>query len=555
MQVVLIGIYSLAAIGLAIYGLNYFVTVALWRNRRAQIPSPARVDSPRVTVQLPIYNEQYVVERLMDAAAALEWDRARLQIQVLDDSDDITSALAHTRAEYHRRRGIDIQIIRRADRAGYKAGALAAGLETARGEFIAVFDADFVPPKNFLNQTLAHFSAQPNLGMVQTRWSHLNADYSALTRAQAIALDGHFVIEQSARSENNLLLNFNGSGGVWRRACIEDAGGWQADTLSEDLDLSYRAQMRGWKFLFLPAVTAPAEIPPQIHAFKRQQFRWAKGSTQCLMKHAARLVRARDLSRVKRAQGLLHLSGYLMNPLLLVVILALVPMLALGIQPPAPLIYFSLATLGPVTLYALSQRALYRDWRARVIYLPVLILLGIGMAWNNSLAVVEALTRQKNTFRRTPKFRVERGADAWATKAYALTIGWEVMGELGLGCYALVGGLLRARRWTARVATQFPVGNPVFIFVCGGIFLHRMSERGAWTVRTQVPSHKSKVADLHSFVTCNLQLVYIRGFIARAIASRSSTVKVCVDCPPTISLAYTRKSTRACSALITTPSV
>ncbi len=440
MNVGLLALYTLAALGLAIYGLNYFVTVWLWARRRADSPRlPVLARVPVVTVQLPIYNERYVVERLIDAAAALEWDRARLQIQVLDDSDDATVPLAHARVEQHRRRGIDIAIVRRAHRDGYKAGALAHALADARGEFIAIFDADFVPPPDFLQKTIPHLAADARVGMAQTRWGHLNADYSALTRAQALALDGHFAIEQAARAANNLFMNFNGSGGVWRRACIADAGGWHSDTLSEDLDLSYRAQMRGWKFLFLPDVVAPAEIPPQIHAFKRQQFRWAKGSTQVLIKLATRVARARGASRFKRAQGLLHLSGYLMNPLMLLLILALVPMLALRIHPPEILMYLSLATFGPITLYALSQRALYRDGRARFAYFGALFLLGIGMAWNNSLAVMEAFTRRGNTFRRTPKFRVEGEADAWESKEYALAFGWEAVGELGLGVYALIG--------------------------------------------------------------------------------------------------------------------
>ncbi len=493
MDVVLLALYSIAATGLGLYGLNYFVTVWLWRKSKpAHPPLPVFATCPRVTVQLPIYNERYVVERLIDACATLDYPRDRLQIQVLDDSDDATTPIAHARVEHHQRRGVDIQLVRRTHRGGYKAGALAHALPAARGEFIAIFDADFVPTPDFLKQTIPHLVAEPGLGMAQTRWSHLNADYSALTRAQAIALDGHFVIEQAARAANQLFLNFNGSGGVWRRACIEDAGGWHADTLSEDLDLSYRAQMRGWKFLFLPDVTAPAEIPPQIHAFKRQQFRWAKGSTQCLLKLGPRLARACGTPPLKRAQGLLHLSGYLMNPLMLLVVLTLMPLLALGLRPPEPLMYFSLVTLGPTTLYAVSQRALYRDWRARFAYFAVLLLLGIGIAWNNSLAVLAAITGRQNTFRRTPKFRVERDDDAWATKEYALSFGWEALGELGLALYAGVGALIA---WQQNLVWALPY---LLLYAAG------FGYTGLLSLAHSVASRKPPIPSDRRPATCDL---------------------------------------------------
>jgi cellulose synthase/poly-beta-1,6-N-acetylglucosamine synthase-like glycosyltransferase len=375
---------------------------------------------------------------LIDAAAALDWPRDRLQIQVLDDSDDETTTIAQARVDYFRRRGIDIALVRRADRSGFKAGALAAGLQSAAGEFIAIFDADFTPPADFLKKTIPHFAPHA-VGLVQARWGHLNATYSALTRAQSIALDGHFVVEQTARSRNGLFFNFNGTAGVWRRACIEQAGGWQGDTLSEDLDLSYRAQMGGWKMVFLPEVVAPAEIPPQIHAFKRQQFRWAKGSTQCLIKLAPRILTAPDASLFKRVEGILHLSGYLMNPMILLMVLALVPLIALGVQFPELVTYFGLAMLGPVVVYALGQRALYSDWVARYGFFAVLLLLGTGIALNNSIAVFEAITRQGNSFRRTPKFHVEGQTDAWNTKRYTLPFGWESLGELAMSAYAFVG--------------------------------------------------------------------------------------------------------------------
>ncbi|HEX7588461.1 MAG TPA: cellulose synthase family protein, partial [Anaerolineae bacterium] len=328
---ILLGLYLFAASILAIYGFNTCLVACLyWRKRTLTLAEPPLNEIPRVTVQLPVFDELYVVERLIDAAAALDWPRDRLQIQVLDDSEDETTAIAQARVDHFRRRGLDIGLVHRMDRTGFKAGALAGGLKSATGEFVVIFDADFAPPVDFLKRTIPYF-ARPAVGLVQARWGHLNATYSALTRAQSIALDGHFVVEQTARSRNGLFFNFNGTAGVWRRTCIEQSGGWHGDTLSEDLDLSYRAQLGGWEMIFLPDVVAPAEIPPQIHAFKRQQFRWAKGSTQCLFKLAPRILTARNTSLFKRVEGILHLSGYMMNPMILLMVLALVPLMAMGI--------------------------------------------------------------------------------------------------------------------------------------------------------------------------------------------------------------------------------
>jgi cellulose synthase/poly-beta-1,6-N-acetylglucosamine synthase-like glycosyltransferase len=477
-SLVLSAIYIVAASALAIYGFNILLTAGLyWRKRSGKIATPALADFPRVTVQLPIFNELYVVERLIDATAALDYPRNRLQIQTLDDSDDETTAIAQARVDYHRRRGIDIALYRREDRAGFKAGALAAGMPHATGEFIAIFDADFVPPCNFLKQTIPHLVARPAIGLVQTRWGHLNAEYSLLTRAEAMALDGHFVVEQSARHRNNLLFNFNGTAGVWRRTCIDDAGGWQGDTLSEDLDLSYRAQMRGWKFLFLPDVVAPAELPPQIHAYKRQQFRWAKGSTQVLLKLGWRVFTAPGFSRFQRIEGLLHLSGYLMNPLMLVLLIALVPAMALNTQFPDVMMYYSLAMFGPTTIYALSQRALYPDWLSRFRFFAVLLLLGTGIALNNSIAVGEAITRRGNVFRRTPKFHVENEVDGWSDKRYALPLGWEVLGEWVLSAYAFIGAAIAWQHqltWTLPYLLLYGVS---FAFVGGLSLLHARPAR------------------------------------------------------------------------------
>jgi len=439
-------LYALAATLLSIYGFNLLVLTVLYLyHRRESTPVPPLTDPPSVTVQLPIYNEMYVVERLIDAVARLDYPRDKLQIQVLDDSTDETTVLAERCVARHRARGVDIELIHRDERMGFKAGALERGLETARGDLIAIFDADFVPSPDFLKRTVPYFSKRPRLGLIQTRWSHLNADYSHFTRAQAIALDGHFVVEQTARQEAGLFINFNGAAGIWRKECIRDAGGWQADTICEDLDLSYRAQLAGWETLYLPHVASPAEIPPQLEAFKRQQFRWAKGSIQCLRKLWRPVLRSSKPLFV-RLQGLIHLGGYLCHPLMLILLLLMLPLMLCDGGVRLPLAYLSLASLGPPIMYVLSQRALYPDWLKRLAYLPVLILLGTGIALNNTCAVCEALLKRGHRFRRTPKFRLEGDSGDWANSRYVLPFDWMTLGEASLALYSLMTTLVALER-------------------------------------------------------------------------------------------------------------
>ncbi len=436
-------IYIAAGVWLAVYGLNSLILAALYlRHRHDPSPTPPIPgEFPAVTVQLPVYNERHVAERLIDAVAALDWPRDRLQIQLLDDSTDDTTAIARARVAHHQQRGIDVELVRRPDRRHYKAGALAHGLKTTGGEFIVIFDADFRPPPDFLRRTIPHFLSNPKLGMVQARWSHLNADYSPLTRAQALALDGHFVVEQTARNRSGLLMNFNGTAGVWRRACIQDSGGWSGDSISEDLDLSYRAQLAGWECLFLPHVDAPAEVPPQVTAFRRQQHRWAQGSIQCLRKLWRPILKhgRRQLSPLQKLAALVHLSSYLAHPLMLILLLVSLP---LFLSPrdarlPMALAYLGLSSLGPPLVYALAQQALYRDWPRRLVYFPILALLGTGIALNNTRAVIAGLRQQGGTFARTPKFRLEGKRGGWADSSYRLKIDWATLGEIGLCLYAL----------------------------------------------------------------------------------------------------------------------
>lgn len=435
-------VYSLTALLLSAYALNALVTIWLyWRHRHSAIPRLPLVETPVVTVQLPVYNEMYVVTRLIKAITCLEYPRAKLQIQILDDSTDETTVIARKLVKHYQTQGFDMELVHRSTRQGFKGGALREGLEKAKGEYIAIFDADFVPTPDFLSKTIPYFLQDAQLGVTQTRWGHLNSDYSAFTRAQTIALDGHFAIEQTARHRAGLFMNFNGSGGIWRKACILDAGNWQDDTVCEDLDLSYRAQLAGWRFLFLPDVISPAEIPPQVHAFKRQQFRWAKGSIQCTLK-LWKQVMAAPLPFFNRLQGLIHLSNYLVHPLVLILLILTVPLMRSHGSFLSPLILLSIGSLGQPVLYVLSQWALYPDWRRRLLFLPLLTFLGIGISLSTTCAVWEAVTNRRNDFQRTPKFHIERSTDTWTDKRYALSFDRVVLGEALLFLYSLLGGLI-----------------------------------------------------------------------------------------------------------------
>jgi len=437
-------VHALIALCLAIYGLNSFILSFLYlRHRRAVTPTPPldRAALPAVTVQVPVYNELHVIERVIDSVAALDYPRDRLQIQILDDSTDETTRLARARAALHREQGVDIAVLRRPEQGGFKAGALAWGLSRAQGECVAIFDADFCPRPDFLLQTMPHLLARPQLGMVQTRWSYLNGDYSPLTRAQTLALDGHFVVEQSGRNRAGLLMSFNGAGGVWRRSCIEEAGGWTADTLCEDMDLSYRAQLAGWECLYLPQVSAPAEVPPQIAAFKRQQSRWAQGSVQTLRKLAGPILRSRRLGWGQKTMALLHLSSYLAHALMVLLLLASLPLLLAPDSAQFLLSGLGLMCLGPPLVYAISQKELYPDWRRRLRAFPLLVLIGIGIAWANTRAVWRGLTRWGGTFARTPKFRLEGKAGRWTDSDYRLQADGDTAGEIALMIYALVAAL------------------------------------------------------------------------------------------------------------------
>ena len=430
---------------LAIYGWHRYYLVHLYTKNRGKAPSPALPPPtltalPRVTVQLPIYNEMYVADRLIEAVCEIDYPRDLLEIQVLDDSTDETTEIAELAVRRHAARGFDITYLHRVDRRGYKAGALEAGLKVAKANFIAIFDADFVPSKDFLRQTLPHFT-DARVGMVQARWGHINQDYSLLTKIQAILLDAHFVLEHGGRNRAGCFFNFNGTAGVWRREAIADAGGWQHDTLTEDLDLSYRAQLRGWRFVFLPHVVAPAEVPVEMNSFKSQQHRWAKGSIQTCMKLLPRILRSRQPLKVK-VEAFFHLTAnfnyLLMCALSILMFPAMYVRYNMGwtemLLIDVPL--FVLATMSFFRFYMVSQRELYPDsWKSRLKYLPFLMSIGIGLSVNNTRAVLEALFHKESEFARTPKYGIERDSDEWAGKKYHQTVGIQSIIELALGLY------------------------------------------------------------------------------------------------------------------------
>jgi hypothetical protein len=398
-----------------------------------------------VTIQLPLYNELYVVERLINAVCEIDYPKDKLEIQVLDDSTDETIQVGRNIVEEKKKLGFDISYIHRENRQGFKAGALKEGLATAKGKYIAIFDADFIPRKNFLKKTLSFFNDE-KVGMVQSRWEHLNSNHSILTKAQALALDGHFVIEQTVRNQAGFFINFNGTGGVWRKDCIEDAGNWNSDTLTEDLDLSYRAQLNGWKFIFLKDFTSPAELPSEINALKAQQFRWTKGAIETAKKILPLVWKSKISLRVK-LQSTFHLSNNLVFPFILLAAILNVPLIFIK-NSGSHEVYFAfmsifvLAFISTFLFYLYSQKDIRTDWRKKIVFFPLFMAGSMGLAVNNSRAVIEGLMNRKSEFVRTPKFMVVDEKDSWTGKKYLNNkIGFSVIVELIMAVYCLIGVL------------------------------------------------------------------------------------------------------------------
>lgn len=446
---------------LSIYGIHRFVMATLYRIYRKDIPHPDAKfsDLPRVTIQLPMFNERYVIERLIDAVCEIRYPREKLQIQVLDDSIDETQKIAADAVARKREQGFDIVYIHRDDRTGFKAGALEAGLKTATGEFVAVFDADFVPQPDFLERTI-HFFTNEKVGMVQVRWEHLNREYSLLTRVQSILLDGHFVIEHTARNRSGRFFNFNGTAGIWRKSTIADAGGWQHDTITEDLDLSYRAQSKGWQFIYVNESTTPAEVPVEMVAFKTQQHRWAKGSIQVAKKVLPKLLKSRLPFKVK-LEAWMHLTCNISY--ILMVILSLMMPLTVEFRVKnswmtsiwVDAIVFICASASIMMFYLLAQKeARKQTFMQRLAYLPIVMSLGIGLSINNCRAVIEALVGYKTGFVRTPKYGVTKSGESFKHVKYGFKLNWQPWVETAMGIY-FVWGIVHAISLGAYASVPF----------------------------------------------------------------------------------------------------
>jgi cellulose synthase/poly-beta-1,6-N-acetylglucosamine synthase-like glycosyltransferase len=469
---------------LAFYGIHRYQLVWLYyRNKRNEAHSDnppfhfTEDTLPFVTIQLPIFNEQFVIDRLLDACCRLNYPRDRFEIQLLDDSTDETVEVARAMVE---RFATGTQItpgeqplapqpvfyLHRTNRHGYKAGALEEGLKTSRGELIAIFDADFVPPPDWLMKVVHHF-AEPKVGMVQTRWTHLNRNYSFLTQVEAILLDGHFVLEHGGRSRAGVFFNFNGTAGMWRRAAIDEAGGWEHDTLTEDTDLSYRAQLKGWKFKYLQDVECPAELPIEMTAFKTQQARWAKGLIQVGKKSLPGILRS-NISRHQKLEAWYHLTANISYPLMIILSTLLMPaMIIRSWQGPLQMVLIDLplfmaSTMSVSTFYLVSQKELFpRTWYKTFLYVPFLMALGVGLTITNTKAVIEALIGHQTAFARTPKYAVRKKGEASQAKKYRKRLGIIPWIELAIGCY------FAATVWYAIATENYFTVPFLLLFVLG----------------------------------------------------------------------------------------
>jgi cellulose synthase/poly-beta-1,6-N-acetylglucosamine synthase-like glycosyltransferase len=468
-QTLVIVLYLVTLGVLALYGVHRGALLFLYLRHRNERTTPlsryAEADLPIVTVQLPMFNELFVVERLIDAAAQVDYPRDRLEIQVLDDSTDATSTIARSKCDALREEGLDIAYLHRSDRSGYKAGALEAGMKRAKGELVLVFDADFVPGPSIIRD-LVHFFRDPSVAMTQARWAHLNRDRSALTRCQAMLLDGHFVIEHAARYRSGRFFNFNGTAGMWRKAAITDAGGWQHDTITEDMDLSYRAQLAGWKFIYAPHVSAPAELPGDMNSFKGQQYRWAKGSVQTARKLLGRILRAPVSYKVK-TEAVFHLTNNLAYVFLLVLAALQLPNMLIRRQMEHPELLMLdaplfLATCGSVAaFYMVAHHDLYGGYGQAIKRLPLMMALGIGLSINNGRAAVEGLFGRDVEFVRTPKRGDVDSEPSSRALGYRGRWPWHNTVELAFGLYCTATLVLA-------IATKSWASVPFLLLFCAG---------------------------------------------------------------------------------------
>ena len=440
-------IYTICTIGLLIYGLNCYIMLTLFARRRKVAKSALgdmqkrqgdlskRKDMPYVTTQIAVYNEINVVERVMCAACKMKYPAGKHEIQVLDDSTDETYVLTKRLAAELRAEGHDIKVLHRDERIGYKAGALDIGVKQAKGEFITVFDADFIPPEDYLLSSVPFLMEDNKVGFVQARWGHLNRRSSMLTRVQSIGIDGHFIIEQIARNWNGLFMNFNGTAGIWRKEAIETSGGWQWETLTEDLDLSYRVQFNGWTTMYLPNLIVPAELPENITAFRNQQFRWAKGSVQTLIKLFPQLIKAK-VSLFKKFQAIIHMGGYIVHPLMLTLSLLALPVLVISMNFNPPKWIFAilavplaLSVIAPSTMYVVAQKSAHKHWLSRIALMPALMVIGVGLAISNTKAIWQAVIGHESEFVRTPK------SGENVIKDYKVKLPFIAILEIAIGLY------------------------------------------------------------------------------------------------------------------------
>jgi cellulose synthase/poly-beta-1,6-N-acetylglucosamine synthase-like glycosyltransferase len=477
--------YFIVLFILAAYGLHRYVLLYDYFAYRKNVPAapPPVTNWPKVTIQLPIFNERYVIERLVDAVSQFDYPRELIDIQVLDDSTDETRDVASACVERHAAQGLPIVYIHRTNREGYKAGALENGLKTAKGEFVAIFDADFLPPADFLRRTIPHFlrpNGGENIGMVQTRWTYLNGDYSLLTRVETILLDGHFVIEHGGRSRRGTFFNFNGTAGVWRRAAIDAAGGWEHDTLTEDTDLSYRAQLKGWKFLYLPDIECPSELPVDMNGFKSQQARWAKGLMQTAKKILPKVFRS-DVPFYVKSEAFFHLTANISYPLMVLLSTMLLPAMIVRFYQGwfqmlvIDLPLFLASTCSISSFYLAAQKELRpKTWTKTFLYMPFVMATGIGLSVRNAQGVLEAIWGKKTEFARTPKFKIEGKSGTFAAKKYKNKSGWMPYFEIALGLYFALAVIY------AITNENYATVPFLFLFVWGYLYTGFMSLSQSW---------------------------------------------------------------------------